>query len=342
MSFFRSIDNDDDEDFRLKPRPVFRRFVNVGLGPVDFVPEAIARPSRSAPPSPAVSAPAASEAPPDITERPLSDEEGLDRAYQSDSNLYFDEASGVLYVAGTKGSFTDKEWIENLAVYGPPLVANAMGVKAPYPIESHGRYSQLQQYMEANGSKVRALVGHSKGASVIHRFQQQHTQYKNLPSRLYATPHEDVMGVEKYAARPLADYNKARAALSQAGLTFRTDPFETYVTEAALGQVGNLLGVNGIVPNERRIANVGDPAAILDSSAERYVHPDPMKYLASGGPHDYHMGPASWTSGVDGSVDNVRPGGVDINYRALGSPSAAAAEDRPGMVPDKDSQVLTE
>ena len=51
------------------------------------------------------------------------------------------------------------------------------------------------------------------------------------------------------------------------------------------------------VKGETRIANVGDPAALLDGSAERYTHQNPMNYLKGGGPHDYHEGIARFNSG---------------------------------------------
>jgi hypothetical protein len=51
----------------------------------------------------------------------LSDEEGLDRAYASDTNLYLDEA-GTLFVSGTKGGLLGKEWQENYRDFGGGLL----------------------------------------------------------------------------------------------------------------------------------------------------------------------------------------------------------------------------
>ena len=86
--------------------------------------------------------------------KPVTDEAGLDKAYSSDSNLFLDDA-GTLFVAGTKGGLTGREWVENYAVFGPPLVANALGIKAPYPIEQHGRYGELDKFMEEHPGEVR-------------------------------------------------------------------------------------------------------------------------------------------------------------------------------------------
>ena len=47
----------------------------------------------------------------------LTDEEGLDRAYASDTNLYLDE-SGTLFVSGSKGGPFDNDWMENYRDFG--------------------------------------------------------------------------------------------------------------------------------------------------------------------------------------------------------------------------------
>ena len=67
---------------------------------------------------------------------------------------------------------------------------------------------------------------------------------------------------------------------------------------------------------ESRLANAGDFAALLDSSADRCGHPNPFAHLSSGGPHDYHEGIASFTSGFD-KPETDRPGEADPNYRTL-------------------------
>ena len=63
-----------------------------------------------------------------------------------------------------------------------------------------------------------------------------------------------------------------------------------------------------------RIANTGDFAAILDSSADRYTHGNPFAHLMGGGPHDYHDGIAQYKAGFDNTITD-RPGGLDAGYR---------------------------
>lgn len=244
---------------------------------------------------------------------PVTDEAGLDKAYSSDSNLFLDD-KGTLFVAGTKGGFTGQEWLENYAVFGPPLVANALGIKAPYPVEKHERYSQVENFVEEHPGQVKNMVGHSKGGAVVHRYMQNHPEFKGS-SRLYATPYEDVLGTERIG-RAMIDFNKARGAMSEAGLGEKRDPFEKYVLEGAIGQISNLFGANNIVEREKRIANNFDPAALLDNSAERYDHGDPMSRLASGGPHDYHEGIARFNAGFDAQnpISPDRPGDYDPSY----------------------------
>jgi hypothetical protein len=64
-----------------------------------------------------------------------------------------------------------------------------------------------------------------------------------------------------------------------------------------------------------RIANEGDFATLLDRSATRTLHGNPLAYLAGGGPHDYHEGVARFTTGFDEPEESDRPGGVDPSYR---------------------------
>ena len=66
-----------------------------------------------------------------------------------------------------------------------------------------------------------------------------------------------------------------------------------------------------------RIANTGDFAAILDSSADRYTPGNPLKYVTGGGPHDYHEGVAQYKMGFDEpkTTWTDRPGGFDSGYK---------------------------
>jgi hypothetical protein len=69
-----------------------------------------------------------------------------------------------------------------------------------------------------------------------------------------------------------------------------------------------------------RIANTGDFAGILDSSADRYTHGNPFSHLMGGGPHDYHDGIAQYKAGFDDTKTD-RPGGFDAGYRMPFNPT---------------------
>jgi hypothetical protein len=75
---------------------------------------------------------------------------------------------------------------------------------------------------------------------------------------------------------------------------------------------------------EERIADEGDFATLLDRSATRTQHGDPMKYLKDGGPQDYHEGVARLNVGFDQPNTGDRPGGADASYRTLSLPQAKA------------------
>ena len=67
-------------------------------------------------PNPPAPAPA-----PEPTPEGLNDEEGLDKAYASDTKLHLD-GNGTLFIAGSKGSLLGKDWLENYKDIGIPLV----------------------------------------------------------------------------------------------------------------------------------------------------------------------------------------------------------------------------
>jgi hypothetical protein len=91
-------------------------------------------------------------------------------------------------------------------------------------------------------------------------------------------------------------------------------------------------GVTGMKERgEERIANEGDFATLLDRSATRTAHGNPLAYLANGGPHDYHEGVARLNVGFASSdrpdfdqPSSDRPGGADASYRSASLPQAKA------------------
>ena len=88
---------------------------------------------------------------------------------------------------------------------------------------------------------------------------------------------------------------------------------------------------------EERIANEGDFATLLDRSATRVVHGNPLAYLKNGGPHDYHEGVARLNIGFPSSDRpepefEDRPGGADASYRSVSLPQAKAPEPTSGQI----------
>ena len=247
--------------------------------------------------------------PTQISSRPDTDESGLDKAYADSSNLHLD-GNGTLYVAGTKGNFWGSEWLENYKTMGVPLIENALGIPSTYKIEENERYTQLDNFIKMHPGQVKNLVGHSKGAAAIHTWMQNNPAFKG-ESRLYATPYEDILGKEK--AKSNIEYT--RGLYNQ--LT-DSNPFDKWLVNKGVDKVEGFFGLDKVNPvkGETRIANNFDPAAILDSSADRYDHQNPFKYISGGGPHDYHEGIARLTSGFGlNNVTSDKPGiDNDTNY----------------------------
>ena len=101
--------------------------------------------------------------------------------------------------------------------------------------------------------------------------------------------------------------------------TYR-NPAEDWLEDKVVGKIGEVLGLDKVQGmRERgteRIANSGDFAALLDASATRVQHTNPLGHLFSGGAHDYHEGVAQYKVGFDEDTD--RPGGPDPSYSNLG------------------------
>ena len=96
----KPFDEEGDEDLPQKNRP-FKLKTSQPDPPPEPTPPSSPAPKPKPQPTP-VPKPLAM----------LSDEEGLDRAYASDTNLFLDDA-GTLFVSGTKGGLLGKEWQEN-------------------------------------------------------------------------------------------------------------------------------------------------------------------------------------------------------------------------------------
>jgi hypothetical protein len=71
---------------------------------------------------------------------------------------------------------------------------------------------------------------------------------------------------------------------------------------------------------------------MLDRSATRTAHGNPLAYLKNGGPHDYHEGVARLNMGFpspdrpDAPEFEDRPGGADASSRSFSAPQAKAPD----------------
>jgi hypothetical protein len=168
--------------------------------------------------------------------------------------------------------------------------------------------------MKANPGKVKNMVGHSKGSAVIDQYMREHADFKGK-ARIYSTPNDDLMGREKIkdfldtSRKERDDYYKDRPWFQRAVNAVQDKGQDLLEWATGFDQVKGSKE-RGIT----KIANTGDFAAMLDSSADRYTHGNPFKYVMGGGPHDYHEGIAQYNAGFD-EAKTDRPGGFDTGYK---------------------------
>ena len=123
----KRFDEEGDEDLPPKNRPFKLKTARHDPPPEPTPPPSPAPrptpPPQPKPPSPPPKPPKPAPQPTPVPKplAMLSDEEGLDRAYASDTNLYLDEA-GTLFVSGTKGGLLGKEWQEKYRDFGGGLL----------------------------------------------------------------------------------------------------------------------------------------------------------------------------------------------------------------------------
>jgi hypothetical protein len=183
-----------------------------------------------------------------------------------------------------------------------------------FDVSQEARYKEVDAFMKANPGKVKNMVGHSKGSAVIDQYMREHADFKGK-ARIYSTPNDDLMGREKIkdfldtSRKERDDYYKDRPWFQRAVNAVQDKEQDFLEWATGLDQVKGSKE-RGIT----RIANTGDFAGILDSSADRYTHGNPFKYLSGGGPHDYHEGIAQYNAGFDNTITD-RPGGFDTGYR---------------------------
>ena len=258
----------------------------------------------------------------------LDDEAGLDAAYASPNGLHLDGA-GTLFVAGSRGSLVGKDWRENYATMGLPLIAQSVGIPLPYNIESNQRYQTLEQYMKDHGGQVKNMVGHSKGAAVVDVWKRNNADFAGK-ARIYSTPYADPLGRE-YLKDAQNEYQGAIDRKRE--MQSYRNPAEEFLEDGITRMISSRLGLDGVTGmrerGEERIANEGDFATLLDRSATRTQHGNPLAYLKGGGPHDYHEGIARLNVGFDPPNAGDRPGGADASYRSISLPQAKAPEPTP-------------
>lgn len=160
----------------------------------------------------------------------ITDSEGLQRAYQTDSNIYI--YGDTMFISGTKGTpFISKDWQQNYKYIGAPfikqqitggfdkllvgasvlagqpelapvfgaigkLAKNSMGenTKDEMKIKVYetDRYKEALRALQDN-PQIKKVVGHSLGGSVALELKKT---YNNLTGRVYSTPYWDPYGKE--------------------------------------------------------------------------------------------------------------------------------------------------
>jgi hypothetical protein len=180
--------------------------------------------------------------------------------------------------------------------------------------------------MRDHPGAVKNMVGHSKGTAVIDVYKKNNPDFAGK-ARLYSTPYVDPMGRE-YLKDVQNEYQGAIDRKRE--MQTCRNPAEEWLEDNITKMIASRLGLDGVTGmkerGETRIANEGDFATLLDRCAVRTQHPNPLAYLAGGGPHDYHEGSARLTMGFDESPPEFedRPGGADAGYRTISPPQANA------------------
>jgi hypothetical protein len=182
--------------------------------------------------------------------------------------------------------------------------------------------------MQDHSGQVKNMVGHSKGAAVVDVWKKNHTDFAGK-ARIYSTPYADPMGRE-YLKDVQKEYQGAIDRKRE--MQSYRNPAEEFLEDGITKMISSRLGLDGVTGmkerGEERIANEGDFATLLDRSATRTQHGNPLAYLSGGGPHDYHEGIARFNVGFD-QPSSDRPGGADASYRTLSLPQAKAPTPAP-------------
>jgi hypothetical protein len=188
--------------------------------------------------------------------------------------------------------------------------------------------------MKDHGGQVKNFVGHSKGAAVVDVYRKNHPDVAGK-ARIYSTSYEYQLNEYQGAIDRKREMQRYR------------NPAEEWLEDGITKMISNRLGLDQVIGvkerGEERIANEGDFATLLDRSATRTQHSNPLAYLGGGGPRDYHEGVARLRVGFDPPNTGDRPGGADASYRAISLPQAKAPTPTPVPAPTPSGPVrLTE
>jgi hypothetical protein len=260
-----------------------------------------------------------------LSGKPISDAEGLKRAYESNDNLYV--YGDTLYISGTK---TVNDWKQNIQYIGVPFVesmvndnigtiAGALAVAQPELAPEIGlmagalnfgktqeskdvkddmkvkvymtdRYKEASQVMQANPN-IKKVVGHSLGGGVALELQKRYTY---LTGNVYGTPYWDPKGKDaiKSFLESQRTYNN-----NIYGDKWYNAPAK-FVDNKLMNLVESAIGVQNADEHKgiNRYRNAGDIVAIADNSAITAIHPNP--FSKSSFVHDY-SNQASQNSVVD-------------------------------------------
>ena len=265
------------------------------------------------------------QAPPQQEERtdvkhPLdktTDAQGLKAAYSAESGFYRDP-EGTLHVAGTRGSLAGEDWRENYRVYGPGLVSTLKDYygllssgkfgfndwfapdSQPFNIEDTKTHKALDQYMKDNPGEVKNYVAHSKGASVVEKWMENHPEWTGH-ARLYGAPHVDPIGSEA-AKDKLNQWRKERNdTYKDSNFLVRGANWIQDKEQDALEWWTGFDKVKGMRENRQmRISGEMDPFTALDGSAMRLKDPTWLYHLKEGGGR-YFGNIAGLYAGFDGA-----------------------------------------
>jgi len=163
----------------------------------------------------------------------ISNAEGLDRAYETENNVY--GYGDTLFISGTKGSIVGKDWRQNMQYIGVPwlnslfyddkvqavtsviaptlaLSPSELGIlrqdNTKIKVYETDRYKEAEKALKANPN-IKRVVGHSLGGAVALELQKN---FPYLKGDVYGTPYADPLG--KAPEGPIQRFRQAADPIS--------------------------------------------------------------------------------------------------------------------------------